>query len=68
MCSPSFGPGGAGAEGADLGDVVLAVPGVEGGELFERHRAALGMDESAEPVRFGERAPRRDPALVQCGQ
>jgi hypothetical protein len=51
-----------------LGDVMLAVPGVEGGENFQRHRAALGMDEGALPVGFGERSPCGEPALMHSGE
>jgi hypothetical protein len=58
----------AGAEGADLGDVVLAVPGVERRKRLQGNGAALGMDEGALPVGFGESAPRGDPALMHSGE
>src|ERR1700680_130219 len=53
------------AERSDVGDVVAAVPGVEGERFVERHHATLRMAELARPIGGGKRAEKRDPAAVE---
>jgi hypothetical protein len=53
------------AQGRDVRDVMLAVPGVRRDRIVQGHRAALGMLEASRKILRVHAAQKRDPSLMQ---